>query len=428
VRSIRRSEERSSGSRWRRFAFSGAAACTAAVATLSFVVSASAAPSGPIKIGVIFPLSGPVGEGGIVNLHGVTIAVNQLNAAGGIAGRKVVLIPKDSPSPATAASNATKLINATHVQEIIGSVISTLALAAAPVANRYKDIYWEVEAVANTLTKKGYKYLFRIPCDSNTLGSTAAQYAVQVIAKKLGIPPSKLRVGVISVTGAYGSDTTHGVLMELKKLGIKPVATVSFSVTTTSLQPQILKLKQARPDIVITTSYTTDASLFINESKQLGFHFKALVGTGAGQTPEGFEKALGSKADGILSSSFAYNVANSSLDAAAKVQNQKFIHAFKAAYHVSPTIGAYLAYVGTEDLFTVMKKADGPTPNAVRTAAFKVNLPLGSSVNGWGLKFASTGQNILSPATVVQWQSKVLKVISPSRFATGSLQTSSMAH
>src|SRR5690242_7270963 len=98
----------------------------------------------PITIGMIFPLSGSLAQGGQRNVQGMQIAVDQVNAAGGVLGRQVELVSTDAPDPATAVANANRLISQDGVKIILGSVSSDIALAAAPVADRNKVIFWEV--------------------------------------------------------------------------------------------------------------------------------------------------------------------------------------------------------------------------------------------------------------------------------------------
>ena len=126
-----------------------------APASSAAAATASPTPGPPIKIGMIFPLSGPLAQGGKVNVQGIQIAVDQVNASGGVLGRQVELVSTDAPDAATAVDNANRLITQDQVNIIIGSVSSDIALAAAPVANRNKVIYWEVQAVSNKLNYAG---------------------------------------------------------------------------------------------------------------------------------------------------------------------------------------------------------------------------------------------------------------------------------
>ncbi len=375
-----------------------------------------------IKIGVIFPLSGALAQGGKDNLNGVQAAVDELNAGGGLNGRKVQLDVADAPDPATAVSAANRLITQDGVKVVIGTVSSDLALAAAPVANRNKVVYWEVEAVSNKLTSEGLDYFFRTVPNSAALGSTATQYTLSSVAQAVGISPKDLKVAVTSVAGAYGSDTTQGVVDELKRQGVNPVDVETYEATVKDFTPLILKLRSLHPDVVISTSYPADSILFMKQSKQLDFHFKALVGTGAGQTTAQFAQALGPDVNGVVSSSFPVDVNASALNAKGKAQRDRFTKEFTAKYGSPPDIGAQLAYIGTEDLFTVMAKAGGDAPDKVRAAALAVDEPLGNNLNGWGLKFDKTGQNLRSPVFVVQWQAGDLHTIFPTNVATASLK------
>ena len=248
------------------------AATTSGAPQNSVAATPSPTPGPPIKIGMIFPLSGALAQGGKVNVQGIQVAVDEVNASGGVFGRQIQLISTDAPDPATAVANANRLITQDQVSIIIGSVSSDLALAAAPVANRNKVIYWEVQAVSNKLTSQGFQYLFRTVSPASALGAAAANYALGDIAKQLGKDPSSLRVAVLNIQGSYGEDTTQGVIDTLKAAGITPVDQASYAFGVKDLTSVILKEKQASPDVVIATSYPPDTILYIQQSAQLGFH------------------------------------------------------------------------------------------------------------------------------------------------------------
>jgi branched-chain amino acid transport system substrate-binding protein len=397
---------------------SGAPATSAAAAT------PSPTPGPPIKIGMIFPLSGALAQGGKVNVQGIQIAVDQVNAAGGVFGRQIQLISTDAPDAATAVANANRLITQDNVSIIVGSVSSDLALAAAPVANRNKVIYWEVQAVSNKLTSQGFQYLFRTVSPASALGAAAANYALGDIAKQLGKDPSSLRVAVLNIQGSYGEDTTQGVLDTLKAAGVTPVDQANYAFGVKDLTSVILKEKQANPDVVIATSYPPDTILYIQQSAQLGFHPGAYIGTGAGQTTAQFLDGVKDAANGVLSAASPIKVNSSQLSADAQAAMTKFDADYQAKYNAAPDQGATLAYVGMMDLLKdVLPQAGSTDPDKIRAAALAADQPLGSSINGWGLKFDANGQNTRASVVIVQWQSGALKIVYPANVAEATLQS-----
>lgn len=383
----------------------------------------ASADTSDIKIGMIFPLSGALAQGGQRNVQGIQIAVDHINAAGGINGRKVTLISTDAPDPATAVANANRLISQDHVPIIMGSVSSDLALAAAPVANKNKVIFWEVQAVSNSLTTQGMQYVFRTISPASALGKAAAEYALNQVAAKLGKNKSDLRVAVLNIQGSYGQDTTKGVLDTLKAAGVTPVDQSDYPGTTKDLTSVILKQKKANPDVVIATSYPADTILYMKQAQQLGFRPGAYIGTGAGQTTAQFQQGVGAGAEGILSAASPVTPKANSLNADAAAAATQFAKDYQAKYNTAPDQGATLAYVGAMDLFQhVLPQAGSTDPDKIRAAAMNANVPTGSSINGWGLKFDETGQNTLSSVIIVQWQNGVMQTVYPDDQATAELK------
>lgn len=379
--------------------------------------------SEPVKIGMIFPLSGALAQGGQRNVQGIQIAVDQVNAAGGVLGQQIELVSTDAPDPATAVANANRLISQDGVKMIIGSVSSDIALAAAPVADRNKVIYWEVQAVSNKLTGLGYQYVFRTVAPASALGQAAANYALNEVAAQLGKDKAALRVAVMNAQGSYGEDTTKGVTDTLSAAGVTPVDKSDYPATSKDLTSLILKQKQANPDVVISTSYPADTILYMKQAAQLDFHPKAYIGTGAGQTTAQFLDGVGDGAQGVLSAASPAKVDAKQLSADVAAAATKFAADYKAKYSTDPDQGAILAYVGMMDLLKgALAKAGAVDPDKIRAAALSLDQPLGTSINGWGAKFDSTGQNTRASVIIVQWQNKVMQIVSPTNLASAQLQ------
>lgn len=376
----------------------------------------------PIRIGTIFPLSGPNAQGGQRNMDGIQAAVDQVNESGGVNGRQVVVISTDAPDPAAAVANANRLITQDNVDVILGSLSSDLALAIAPVAERNDTIFWELQAVTNSLTESGFKYVFRTVAPASGLGKAAADYALDQVAAKLGKSKDELRIAVMNVDGAYGQDTTKGVLETLKKSGVTPVDVSTYDAKIKDLTPVILKQKDAKADVVISTSYGPDTILYMKQAGQLDFVPAAYIGTGAGQTTAAFKEGVGDASEGILSAASPGEGIDPSLLNEIGAKNLETYHSILKKNNTEPSQGTILAYIGTLNLLVdVLPNAKSMSAADVREAALSVDIPAGTSINGWGLKFSEEGQNELATVIVVQWQGDKMVTVFPDDLVTGSL-------
>ena len=114
------------------------------------------------KIGALYPLTGNLALLGNENLNGAQIAVDVVNEAGGIGGKKVELVTGDASTPDKAQAEAERLLSSAGVQVITGTYSSGLSYAASQVAERRGAIYWETGGIADGLTKREFKNFFRV--------------------------------------------------------------------------------------------------------------------------------------------------------------------------------------------------------------------------------------------------------------------------
>ncbi|PYM53962.1 MAG: ABC transporter ATP-binding protein, partial [Candidatus Rokuibacteriota bacterium] len=229
---------------------------------------------GPIRIGVIYDLSGPfAAAGSVACLRGAEIAIDMVNEKGGVLGKyKVEAVKADSQSKADAAIN--------EVERLLG--VEKLPIV---VVDKQKKILWITTAIADAVLKDRHlRYVFR----GQALGSQFGEYAVRYIAEnsepKLHVKPQDLKVAIIYEDGPYGTGVAASNEAEAKKQGMKVVLKEGYSVNTPDLSSLVTKLRAARPDVLFHTGYNPDIALFMRQAKELGLRVKAIVGHGAGHS------------------------------------------------------------------------------------------------------------------------------------------------
>jgi len=193
--------------------------------------------------------------------------------------------------------------------------------------------------------------------------------------------------------------------------------------TTNDFTPIILKLKQLNPDIVHQIARGNDAVIFWRQSREQNFLFKALVHAGAtGYGSPDFGKALGADGNGP----FALLEPGPGLRIEVfRPEGQKIEKAFREAVRrktglPDPAGGHQLAAGGLWLLKLVLDQAKTDDLDKFRAAVMSLDLPVGSSVNGWGAKFAENGQNANERVQhyILQWQGGQLVTVWPEEFTT----------
>src|SRR5690606_24546796 len=196
-------------------ATSGAAALTLACGA----VTAQAQEDGPIRIGWLSSLTGPLSSAAIAENLGAQFAVGQINEAGGIDGRKLELITRDTVGDPTKAVNfAKELAFSEKVSFVIGPVNSGESLATVPILTRAKVPNLIIGTVDELTDAKKFPYAFRVINTNEQWISNANRYAIDTLKHS--------KVAVIGDTTGYGASSAKRAAQLLEEVGVKPVYSV----------------------------------------------------------------------------------------------------------------------------------------------------------------------------------------------------------
>lgn len=366
------------------------------------------------KVGGIFPLTGSNSAFGNQNFQGVDIAVDLINDRGGLNGRKIVLFKGDGNTPQAAISETNRLSSREGVKIFVGSSTSAVGMVASQEAERNGAFYWEGMAVANSYTERELKNVFRVGLSAAGLGRPAPLYVAEVLAPMLKMDPKTIKIAIIAEDSAFGVDVSKAALDQAEQLGIKVLMRELYSAKSTDLSSLILKLRSQNPDAVVATQFINDAILLQRQMKELKYLPKAFVGTSAGHSTLSFAEAIGNDVNGIFSSSFPLDANPASLSEAARKDREEFLKRYEAKYKVVPAVQESLGFVvGMSLLQDIVGKAKSSEAADLRDAAMKADVPMGSYINGWGMKFDANGQNQRAFGSVVQWQGKRMVSVYP---------------
>jgi branched-chain amino acid transport system substrate-binding protein len=401
---------------------------TAAVVVLALAALSSGTGaqslSGEYKVGVLEPLTGPLAGEGKRHLEGYEIVRDMINERGGVMGKRLVFAVADAPDPTAAASEANRLITREGVKIITGTFSSRLCGAASEAAARHNVIYWETSCVDPRFNKRGLKTVFRTEIDATGFGWYNVEFIAKHLAPRFNLRPNQLKVAFLSEDSSYGQGVTESARQRAKQeFGMQEVAAEYYNFQTINdFTPVIVKLKQLNPDVVHHIGYTNDAPLFWRQSREQTFLFKALVHAGAtGYGSPDFGKALANDANGV----FALLEPGPGFRLEAlRPEGQKIEREFRDAVQKRtgsyPLGGHQLAGSGLWLLKLVLDRAQSDDPEKFRSAVMSLDLPVGSTINGWGVKFSETGQNANERVQhyMLQWQNGQLVTVWPEEFTT----------
>ncbi len=275
----------------------GAAGCASAGSAGS---AGSASSSGPVTIGELTTLSGSIAELGQSGLQGVQLAAANLNAHGGVLGRKVkVVSADDAATPATGASNVRSMILNDHAVAIFGPVSSAVAAAEEPLAAQYQiPVFFHTSNDISLMGKGFTRYAFQVVPNTVMESRAAADYLAKQAAGK------RLTIATFAPDYSFGHDTVSGFLQALKDLHVnyKLVAQEFPPLSATSISSYLSRIVTAKPQYLFNAQFGGDLVTFTRQAAGYGLFSKtkviamydspvlAALGTGAPAGAVGFDR------------------------------------------------------------------------------------------------------------------------------------------
>lgn len=389
-----------------------------AVASLATVVSlafptANSMAADDIVIGTILPLTGATAQNGENSLRGIQLAVDEINAAGGIksmGGAKLKLTSADATSdPAKAASVATNFLSrGDRPLAIVGAYASGLTETVARVTERAK-IPLLSTSFADTLTQQGYKFFFQLPAAASKMGTAQFRYS-SAVAKDHGMPLEK--IAIVYANNAYGASQAEALKKQAEESGIKIAMFEGYSPEITDANPIVAKIKASGADSVFSIAYVSDGVLLMRALNASGAKIPVFGGTGGYVTPD-FVKTLGSAVNGVFS------VTTSNPDdygAIGEAYEKKFGQFMPQEAHDN----AAAVYVIAQAL------EEHPTTNSVELAKVlhegKFTEGAAGSMPGGAVEFDAAGVNKHGEPLMVQWQDGKLVGVWPADLVKGKPQ------
>jgi branched-chain amino acid transport system substrate-binding protein len=268
----------------RRHVLSGSAA--GAVTLASGFAAPAIAANDPIKIGYLPALTGPSSATGVGMNRGIQLAVEEINKAGGVNGRQLELISRDTQSDPTKAVNAVaELTQRQKVAMIFGPVNSGEALAATPLIARDKVPMLHPCWVDELIDVKKYPMAFRIAPTNSQIGAGANHYVVDVLKLK--------KVAVVSDTTGYGTASVNTYVPMLKAKGAEVVYTNHVDAANPDLKPELLRMQAAGAQVIMPWSVNAGfLARILNTRGAMGWDVPVVGQTtlGSGQTKALLEK------------------------------------------------------------------------------------------------------------------------------------------
>ncbi|KAA0969431.1 ABC transporter substrate-binding protein [Aureimonas fodinaquatilis] len=385
---------------------------------LSLALPASA----EVRFGSLYPISGPLALLGDESSRGLEIAVEEINAAGGINGEMIVLERGDAVDNNQATGEARRLISLQGVKAIFGTYSSARAIAASQVAELAGVPYFELGAVADEVTGRGLEYLFRTNPTAEHIGRNSVEMLVNNIAPGMGIDPKTLKLGIIHEDSSYGTSVAKHQQTTADENGLTIAIKSGYPANIVDMSSLVLELRNAGVDVVLQTSYQNDSVLFLQQANEAGYKPTAIIGGGGGYSMQPTADAVGHDIiDGVFDVDFTQFIVNTE----ATPGLTEFVAAYQEKYGTAPRSGHSLNnYVGAKAIFEALQNAEGFEADQIVEAMKTLDIPNGTTATGYGFKFGENNQNERAFMMGMQWQDGELVTVYPAEAASNEIRFS----
>ncbi|HWU43340.1 MAG TPA: ABC transporter substrate-binding protein, partial [Bdellovibrio sp.] len=344
-----------------------------------------------ISIGEYDSMTGGNATFGLSSNKGVRLAFDEINAAGGVKGKKLALTAMDDQGkPEESATAVTRLITQNKVVAIIGGVASGNSKAAAPIAQSHQIPFVSPASTNPGVTKIG-NYIFRVCYLDSFQGLVMAKFAIENLkVKKVAI----LR----DVSNEYSVGLADVFAQEFKSRGGEIVDDLSFQKGDISFKAQLTEIRSKNPDAIYVPAYYDNVGPIAQQARQLGIKVPLMGGDGWDS-----DKLSELGKDDINGSYYSNHYTTETTDLAVS----EFVKKFKAKYNETPDALAALGYDAAKILAAAMERAPDLSGKAIRDELAKTKDFAGVT----GKITINENRDAVKPAVVVQVEGKNRKFI-----------------
>lgn len=383
--------------------------------------SRAAQAADDVVIGVVYPLTGNGAAVGLDAKAAYEVAakiINDTHAPIGVAmgkgggldklgGAKIKLVFADSQNdPQKARAEAERLITQDKAVAIVGSYTSATGATISQVTERYEVPYISADNSSPSLNQRGLKWFFRTGPHDEMFTKGMFDFLADV-AKKTGKPAKS--VALFYEDSIFGTDSSNVQRKLATAAGMTIAADIRYRASSPSLSTEAQKLKAANADVLLPSSYTSDAILILKAMNEIGYKPKAILAQAAGFQESAFMQGAGALAEGAMSrSSFALDAdklrpAIPVVNGLYKAHNNKDMND-----NTSREITALLV------LADAINRAGSAKPEDIRKALIATDMPGSQTIMPWaGVKFDETGQNTLCNPVIQQVFDGTYKTVWP---------------
>ncbi len=363
----------------------------------------AAVDTGPVKVGIILPLTGTLSEFGEIEKRSFDMALEEINDRGGIHGRPLEFLFEDTMGSADAGRSAVEeLIAKDKVVMIGGGYSSSVTYAAASVAQQNKIPFLINTASEDKITEQGWDHVFRLNPPASEYPKAIKSFLTEVV--KPGT------AALLFENSQFGMSSSKEFKALCSELGIEIVFEESYGRGQKDFRPLLSQVKAMNPDIVYMVSYALDAALLMKHSAEIGLEPRAFIGGGAGFTLPEFQEATGKAGNHVFSATLWYQTLP-------YPGAKKYFDDFTARYNMSTEYHGAEAYAATFVMADALKRAKSLAAEDVRQALAETDM---LTVFG-PVRFVSyekkTNQN-KADAYMVQWIEGKLELVWPLRLAS----------
>jgi branched-chain amino acid transport system substrate-binding protein len=356
----------------------------------------------PIKIGASLSLTGTYAKPGTYQKEGYEICADELNAKGGLLGRKVEFVMYDDQSSTQTAQRLyEKLITEDKVEAVMGPYSSAITESVAGISEKYKKVMVSPLAATTSIFRQGRKYIFMV--------ISPAEFYLEGLVD-MGAKRGLKTIAIVNEDTLFPKATVVGTEELAKKRGLQVVLREAYPKGNTDFSALLVKIKAVNPDIIAAATYFDDAVAITRQMKELNVNPKMFGVTVGGDIPEFYT---------LLKQNAEYVYGSTQWDEVLPYPGQKeFLSAYQKKFKHEPSYHAAAGYAGCLIYAEGVKRAKSLDADLVRAELLK--LKIRTAFGDYAVDH--DGFQTAHKMVMIQWQDGKRVVVWPDDLASGKLR------